>query len=243
MAKKAIKKAAKPRRTVSAPPKNASRPAKKVVRKKPAPVAVKKSKPTGKSAAKPTGKPVSKPAKVQKPVARAEKVPVRQEKPAARVEKPAPVPEKPPVQIEKIPVPVVQPEPVVPQLPVEVADASGDLSGLNAPRKGVRKATLTTGLRDTGDASKLGRSRIPVDAPLDVVFQSDSEARDAFHFLGIHSIRELEQFSADQLVLRLTSPAKLTVGRIRKKLAMNNRCLAGDEEFAQQFHEVKPKTE
>lgn len=236
MAKKAIKKAAKPRRTVSAPPKNASRPAKKVVRKKPAPVAVKKS--------KPASKPVSKPAKLQKAAARPEKAPVRPEKPAARVEKPAPVQEKPAVLIEKAPAPVVQPEKVVPQPLVEHSDIpGGDLSGLSAPRKGVRKATLTTGLREAGDASKLGRSRIPVDAPLDVVFQSDSEARDAFHFLGIHSIRELEQFSADQLVLRLTSPAKLTVGRIRKKLAMNNRCLAGDEEFAQQFHEVKPKTE
>lgn len=235
MAKKAIKKAAKPRRSVSPTPKNTPRPAKKVVRKKPAPVAVKKNKPTS----KPTGKP----AKAEKPAARPDKVPVRSEKTPMRTEKPAPAPEKPVVRVEKAPPVSAPPEQIVAVLPAEIPDASIDALALNAPRKGVRKATLTTGLREASDASKLGRSRIPVDAPLDVVFQSDPEARDAFHFLGIHSIRELEQFSADQLVLRLTSPAKLTVGRIRKKLAMNNRCLSGDEEFAQQFHDVKPKTD
>ena len=57
-------------------------------------------------------------------------------------------------------------------------------------------------------------------------------------FLGIHSIRDLEQFDPDDLVLRLTGPAKLTVGRIRKILAMNNRCLSNDEEFALEFQEL-----
>lgn len=105
-------------------------------------------------------------------------------------------------------------------------------------KKGVRKATITTGIRDTKPTRKLGRSRIPIDAPLDVVFQNDLQAKEAFHFLGIHSIRELEQFNPDDLVLRLTGPAKLTVGRIRKILAMNNRCLEGDEEFALEFQEL-----
>ena len=107
-----------------------------------------------------------------------------------------------------------------------------------APRKkGVRKATLTTGIRTKKPARKLGRSRIPVDAPLDVVFQNDTQAREAFVFLGVHTIRELEQFNPDDLVMRLTSPAKQTVGRIRKILAMNNRCLEGDESFALEFQE------
>jgi len=107
-----------------------------------------------------------------------------------------------------------------------------------ARKKGVRKATITTGIRDEKPSRKLGRSRIPIDAPLDVVFQNDIQAREAFMFLGIHSIRELEHFNPDDLVLRLTGPAKLTVGRIRKILAMNNRCLEGDEEFALEFQEL-----
>ena len=107
-----------------------------------------------------------------------------------------------------------------------------------ARKKGVRKATISSGIRDDQQTKRLGRSRIPVDAPLDVVFQNDMQAREAFMFLGIHSIRELEHFNPDDLVLRLTGPAKLTVGRIRKILAMNNRCLNGDEVFALDFQEL-----
>ncbi|MBC7968496.1 MAG: hypothetical protein H7Z17_21530 [Fuerstia sp.] len=105
-------------------------------------------------------------------------------------------------------------------------------------KKGVRKATISSGIHDEQPSRKLGRSRIPIDAPLDVVFQNDIQAREAFMFLGIHSIRDLEQFNPDDLVLRLTGPAKLTVGRIRKILAMNNRCLSNDEEFALEFQEL-----
>ena len=104
-------------------------------------------------------------------------------------------------------------------------------------RKGVRRATTTAGIRSGKPARKLGRSQIPVDAPLDIVFQNDQSAREAFVFLGIHTVRELEQFEPDELVRRLTSPAKQTVGRIRKILAMNNRSLEQDEAFALEFKE------
>lgn len=106
-----------------------------------------------------------------------------------------------------------------------------------ARKKGVRRATMTTGMRNKKADRKLGRSRIPMDAPLSVVFEHFSDAQEAFQFLGIQTIRELEQFAPDELVLRLTSPAKQTVGRIRKILAMNNRCLANDETFAVEFQE------
>ena len=110
-------------------------------------------------------------------------------------------------------------------------------------RKGVRRATTTAGLRSGKPARKLGRSQIPIDAPLDIVFQNDQSAREAFVFLGIHTIRELEQFEPDELVRRLTSPAKQTVGRIRKILAMNNRSLEQDEEFALEFKERLSQTQ
>lgn len=104
-------------------------------------------------------------------------------------------------------------------------------------KKGVRRATLASGVRTKKVGRKMGRSRIPTDAPLSVVFQSDMDAQEAFAFLGIHTIRELEVFGPDELVMRLTSPAKQTVGRIRKILAMNNRCLQEDEAFALEFQE------
>ncbi len=110
-------------------------------------------------------------------------------------------------------------------------------------RKGVRRATTTAGLRVGKPARKLGRSQIPIDAPLDIVFQNDSSAREAFVFLEIDTIRELEQFEPDELVRRLTSPAKQTVGRIRKILAMNNRSLENDEAFALEFKERLSQTQ
>lgn len=104
-------------------------------------------------------------------------------------------------------------------------------------KKGVRRATLSSGIRKKSDR-RLGRSRVPADAPLAVVFQNDAEAQKAFAFLEIQTIRELEEFDPDELVRRLSSPAKQTVGRIRKILALNNRCLQSDETFAVEFQEI-----
>ena len=119
--------------------------------------------------------------------------------------------------------------------PASAADAS--VRKPVSKRKGVRRATTTAGLRSGKTVHKLGRSQIPIDAPLDIVFQNDPSAKEAFVFLQIHTIRELEQFEPDELVRRLTSPAKQTVGRIRKILAMNNRSLESDEAFALEFKE------
>lgn len=83
----------------------------------------------------------------------------------------------------------------------------------------------------------LGRPRLPGDAKLDLVFQKDYQAREIFAFLGVQTIRELEQFGPDEIVERLTNPVVQTVQRIRKALALNNRCLADDREFALSFQE------
>jgi len=83
--------------------------------------------------------------------------------------------------------------------------------------------------------SPLGRPLIPVDAPLEVVFESDPQAQDAFRLLQIETVRELLKFTPDELVQRLTSPAKQTVGRIRRSLAGHNRALNGDEPFVVEY--------
>ncbi len=183
-----------------------------MAKKKTVKTAARSSKPASRaSSASKTSAKVAKKVVKKKPVSRAPS------KPAASARKPV---AKPVTKVAK-PIPAPEPE-------------------LEAParKKGVRKATLTTGIRDANKlVRRLGRSRIPIDAPLDVVFQNDMLAREAFVLLGVHTIRELEQFNPDDLVMRLTAPAKLTVGRIRKILAMNNRCLSGDEEFALEFQE------
>lgn len=106
-----------------------------------------------------------------------------------------------------------------------------------ARKKGVRRATLSSGVGKKNER-RLGRSRVPADAPLAVVFQHDPEAQKAFAFLEIQTVRQLEEFEPDELVRRLSSPAKQTVGRIRKMLALNNRCLQTDESFAVEFQEL-----
>lgn len=83
----------------------------------------------------------------------------------------------------------------------------------------------------------LGRPKIPADARLEHVFQKDYQAREAFEFLRIETVRELEQFRPDEIVRRLAGPVVQTVDRIRKALALHNRCLAGDAEFARQFQQ------
>ena len=58
--------------------------------------------------------------------------------------------------------------------------------------------------------------------------------------LGLRRERQMckrDRVEPDELVRRLTSPAKQTVGRIRKILAMNNRSLESDEAFALEFKE------
>ncbi|HAD58511.1 MAG TPA: hypothetical protein DCG12_04650 [Planctomycetaceae bacterium] len=97
---------------------------------------------------------------------------------------------------------------------------------------------MTTGIRTKKSGKKIGRSRIPADAPLTVVFEKVDDALDAFKYLELNTFRELEEFTPDELVKRLTSPAIQTVGRIRKYLAINNRHLAEDESFAIEFQAV-----
>jgi hypothetical protein len=67
------------------------------------------------------------------------------------------------------------------------------------------------------------------------MFQKDYEAREVFSFLGVRTLKELETLSPDEILERLTAPMVRTVVRIRKALAINNRCLAGDQKFAVAF--------
>jgi len=189
-------------------------------------------------------KKAAKPAKPAKPASRAAKKVTTSPRTVAKKK---PVPKK---TVAKKPIPKktvvakpvvakpVPPKPVSPKPVVMIARKPVPEVEPAQRKKGVRKATISSGVHDEKPARKLGRSRIPIDAPLDIVFQNDLQAREAFMFLGIHSIRDLEHFNPDDLVLRLTGPAKLTVGRIRKILAMNNRCLSNDEEFALEFQEL-----
>lgn len=108
-----------------------------------------------------------------------------------------------------------------------------------AARTTVKKKTVARKTRKkTGKrASTLGRPRVPADAQLDIVFRKDYKAREVFEFLGVTTVRELEKFGPDEIIRLLTGPMVQTVGRIRKAMALCNRSLAGDLEFALEFKE------
>ncbi len=81
----------------------------------------------------------------------------------------------------------------------------------------------------------LGRPRVTADGRLDQVFQKDYQAREVFDFLGVGTLRELEAYAPDEIIDKLTGPLLQTVQRIRKTLAMVNRSLANDRDFALEF--------
>src|SRR5947199_5855084 len=78
----------------------------------------------------------------------------------------------------------------------------------------------------------LGRPTITGEEKLFMLFHDDYHARQVFEFLRAETVADLEHFSPQEIIHRLSRPIRETVDRIRKKLADRNRCLAGDEEFA-----------
>lgn len=89
-----------------------------------------------------------------------------------------------------------------------------------------------------GAAKSLGRPRVAGDANLDQFFTRDYEVREVFAFLRVATLKELEAFGPEEIVEKLTAPVIRTVDRIRKALAINNRCLKNDHAFAMAFQKA-----
>jgi hypothetical protein len=81
-------------------------------------------------------------------------------------------------------------------------------------------------------AASLGRPTVSNEDLLFMVFREDFHARQIFEFLRVSTVKELEQFSANEIVDRLSEPVRISVERIRRRLAECNRCLSGDFDYA-----------
>lgn len=81
----------------------------------------------------------------------------------------------------------------------------------------------------------VGRALITQDDKLYMLFKKDYHARQIFEFLRAETVRDLEQFSPQQIVKMLSQPIQRTVERIRQRLAEKNRHLLGDQQFAAEF--------
>jgi hypothetical protein len=85
--------------------------------------------------------------------------------------------------------------------------------------------------------SSLGRPTVTAEEKLFLLFREDFHARQIFEFLRAETVRDLEQFSPEEIVRRLSQPIRQSVQRIRERLAQHNRCLRDDEEFAVEYSE------
>ena len=85
------------------------------------------------------------------------------------------------------------------------------------------------------DAVAIGRVLVSQEEKLYMLFKEDYHARQIFEFLRVETVKDLEQFSPQQIVKLLSQPIQDTVLRIRRKLAEKNRHLAEDEAFVVEF--------
>ena len=90
-----------------------------------------------------------------------------------------------------------------------------------------RRSVSTKGKKVT-----LGRPQVTGEEKLYLLFKEDFHARQIFAFLGVETVRELEEHSPQEIVKQLSLPIRQAVQRIRKLLAEKNRCLRDDTEFA-----------
>lgn len=86
----------------------------------------------------------------------------------------------------------------------------------------------------------LGRPLVTNEEKLYMLFKEDYHARQIFEFLRVETVKDLEQFSPEQIVRLLSKPIRTTVDRIRQKLAEKNRHLLEDMEYAAGWKKEHP---
>jgi hypothetical protein len=107
------------------------------------------------------------------------------------------------------------------------------------PAKAGKRVAKKAARKKSSKKISLGRPTITGEEKLFMLFHEDYHARQIFEFLRAETVADLERFSPQDIIHRLSRPIRETVDRIRSKLAERNRCLAGDEEFAAGFKRNK----
>ncbi|MBM3971412.1 MAG: hypothetical protein FJ302_16365 [Planctomycetes bacterium] len=83
----------------------------------------------------------------------------------------------------------------------------------------------------------LGRPLVTQEEKLYMLFKDDYHARQIFEFLRVNTLKELEEFSPQQIVRRVSKPVFDTVDRIRQTLAEMKRSLRDDEAYAKEYRD------
>jgi hypothetical protein len=104
-----------------------------------------------------------------------------------------------------------------------------------ADKKAPGKSANAKPAKPADDAASIGRVLVSQEEKLYMLFHEDFHARQIFEFLRAETVKDLEQFTPQQIVKLLSQPIQQTVQRIRRKLAEKNRHLAGDEAFVVEY--------
>ena len=87
----------------------------------------------------------------------------------------------------------------------------------------------------TAPEVSLGRPLVTQEEKLYMLFHDDYLARQVFEFLRVDTVKELEQYSQRQIVDLMSKPLRMTIERIRQRLATFKRSLKDDEQYAAEF--------
>jgi hypothetical protein len=78
----------------------------------------------------------------------------------------------------------------------------------------------------------LGRPLVTQEERLYMLFHDDYQSRQVFEFLQVETVKQLEDYSPQQIVYLMSKPIRQTVDRIRQRLAQYKRSLKDDQHFA-----------
>lgn len=105
----------------------------------------------------------------------------------------------------------------------------------------VKKSAVQSGKRRP-KPQPIGRPLVSGEEKLYLLFKEDYHARQIFEFLRCETIKDLEQFSPEQIVRLLSKPIRATLERVRQKLAEKNRHLLDDAAYAAAWRKDHPAT-
>ena len=120
-----------------------------------------------------------------------------------------------------------------PAVPAKKTSAKGAAStAVKAPAK--QAAPVKGAPVSTPDVA-LGRPLVTQEEKLYMLFHDDYHSRQVFEFLRVQTVKELEEYSPQQIIHLLSKPIRTTVDLIRQRLAKYKRSLRDDEPFAAEY--------
>lgn len=115
-----------------------------------------------------------------------------------------------------------------------------DPPGAKAPLRKKPAITASPTVTVPSAPPVLGRPLVTQEEKLYMLFHDDYQCRQVFEFLRVETVKELEEYTPQQIVHLMSRPIRLTVDRIRKRLAEFKRALKEDGQFAADFQQARP---